>query len=164
MILFSLKGLHMRNFCGLILTAGMLSMALVACGGNGQSNMPQTCGAATGAGNTVQVSVGCIQPNASPSPSSNASPLPSASTSPLVVSAPSVVLSLTQAPSQVIMVTERNGTPVTFYVVSANTAVATVSPSSGSGSFTVTEAAPGNTTLTITDPNGNTFFIPIIAQ
>jgi hypothetical protein len=45
---------------------------------------------------------------------------------PLVVSAPSVptvALSLTQAPSQVIAVTESNGTPATFSVVSANTAV-----------------------------------------
>jgi hypothetical protein len=159
----------MRLFCGLFLTAGVLSIALSACGGGRQGDTPPTCqGAVSGAGSAVQVTVGCTSSpspsNASPLPSASTAPLPSASIAPIIVSPPSVALTLAQTPSQVITVTESNGAATTFYVVSANTAVATVSPSSGSGSFTVTEVTAGNTTLTITDPNGNTISVAVFAQ
>jgi hypothetical protein len=55
-------------------------------------------------------------------------------------------------------------TPPTLYIVSANPAVATASPQSSSGMFTVTEARAGSTTLTITDNGGNTISVPVTVK
>jgi Pilus formation protein N terminal region len=51
----------------------------------------------------------------------------------------------------------------TFSVSVSNPAIVTVSPTSGAGPFTVTEIAPGTTSLQITDQSGNTVSVPVTA-
>jgi hypothetical protein len=50
-----------------------------------------------------------------------------------------------------------------FTANSANTAIATVQPSSSAGSFTVVAVGAGNTTITVNDASGNAAAVPVTA-
>lgn len=99
------------------------------------------------------------RPTASPSPSATPHPTPSPSPSPSptptpqpVIASPSSVSLTSIGATQPVTVSE-GGYGGSFTAASANTAVATVTPASGT-SFTVTAVAVGSTTITFTSANG----------
>lgn len=93
----------------------------------------------------------------------NALIAPPAATSAITASPASVALASVGG-SVTVSLTESNGQPNTFEAVSENTAVATVSPASGAGPFTVTEVAPGATSVSFTDAQGNSILVAVIAS
>ena len=75
-----------------------------------------------------------------------------------------VTLSAT-VPTQAVTLTESNGQPNVYNAVSSNTAIATVSPASGPGPFTVQRIGAGaGASVAFTDQQNNVLTVPVSAS
>jgi hypothetical protein len=105
-------------------------------------------------------------PSASASASATATPVSSSSptSSTYLYVSPSTVSLDSQNPSQSLNVLVNSGPTPSFTVTIANSSIASVSPTSGAGPFTVTKVSAGNTTITVSDAAGNTITVPVVVQ
>lgn len=82
---------------------------------------------------------------------------------PITANPATVSLSPT-VPTQVVTLTESNGQPNVFNAVSSNTAIATVSPASGPGPFTIARVGAGiGASVQFTDQQNNVLNVAVSA-
>lgn len=95
--------------------------------------------------------------------------VPNTSTNPppagAIAATPALVALSATVPTQVVTLVESNGQPNTFNAVSNNTAIATVSPASGAGPFTINRIGAGiGATVTFTDAQNNSVVVAVSAS
>lgn len=78
---------------------------------------------------------------------------------------PTLVTLSATVPTQVVALTESNNQPNVYNAVSSNTAIATVSPASGPGPFTISRIGAGaGASVAFTDQQNNVLTVPVSAS
>lgn len=82
-----------------------------------------------------------------------------------ITATPALVALSPAAPAQSVALTEANGQPNVFNATSSNTAIATVSPASGPGPFTISRIGAGiGASVSFTDQQNNTLTVAVSAS